>query len=153
MVHDCPERKIRGVAYGVAGLRNSGHGMFGGYPGAPSVMLLLEETKVNELLAGNIAPVHLPEIAGLARVLPYCNFEVKENDVLYMRVASGGGYGDPLERDPQLVRTDVVNGIISEEAARDLYGVVLIGERFEVDPAGTQELRGFIRETELKGDS
>jgi len=152
MLHDCPERKIRGVAYGVAGLRNSGHGMCGGYPGAPSVMLLLEETKVNELLARNIAPVNMPEIAGRAKILPYCNFEVRENDVLYMRVASGGGYGDPLERDPQLVRTDVVNGILSEEAAHDLYGVVLVGEGFEVDPAATQELRGLIRERELKSD-
>src|SRR5205814_8918782 len=43
-LHDAPEGKIRGVAYGVAGLENSGHGMFGGYPGAPSVMLLMEKT-------------------------------------------------------------------------------------------------------------
>ena len=42
-----------------------------------------------------------------------------------MRVASGGGYGDPLERDPQLIQEDVNNGLVSMDAARDIYGVVL----------------------------
>ena len=42
----------------------------------------------------------------------------------------GGGYGDPLERDPQMVLGDVLDGFASEESARTLYGVVvdLIGE-------------------------
>lgn len=151
MLHDAPEGKIRGVAYGVAGLRNSGHGMFGGYPGAPSIMVLMEKTKVNELIRMNRSAVNISELGGQPRILPYCNFELKENDVLYMRVASGGGYGDPLERDPQLVQNDVHNGIVSEEAARNVYGVVIDGESGKVDFAATQELRKMIRENELKG--
>ena len=47
-VHDAPEGKIKGVALGVAGLRNSGQGMFGGYPGAPSLLMLKEGTRVDE---------------------------------------------------------------------------------------------------------
>jgi N-methylhydantoinase B len=35
----------------------------------------------------------------------------------------GGGYGDPAERDPAAVREDVLDGFVSREAARDVYGV------------------------------
>src|SRR5919108_1411911 len=52
-LHYAPGGRIKGEAYGVAGLENSGHGMFGGYPGAPSVIVLKEKTKVNELIAGD----------------------------------------------------------------------------------------------------
>jgi N-methylhydantoinase B len=34
----------------------------------------------------------------------------------------GGGYGDPAERDPDAVREDVLDGFVSEEAARTVYG-------------------------------
>lgn len=37
----------------------------------------------------------------------------------------GGGYGDPKERDPQLVLQDVINGYVSIEAAWERYGVVV----------------------------
>ena len=38
-------------------------------------------------------------------------------------VVDYGGYGDPRERDPELVRADVRNGLLSPERARDMYGV------------------------------
>jgi N-methylhydantoinase B len=149
-LHDAPEGKIRGVAYGVAGLENSGHGMFGGYPGAPSIMVLKEKTKVDELMANNRPPTDIASLGGHDKILPYCNFELNEKDVLYMRVASGGGYGDPLERDPQLVQKDVVNGLVSRDAARGIYGVVLDKSTGSVDFAATDELRTALRESELK---
>ncbi len=42
---------------------------------------------------------------------------------LHMRYAGGGGYGDPADRDRELVRDDVRNGYISQEAARRDYGL------------------------------
>jgi N-methylhydantoinase B len=39
----------------------------------------------------------------------------------------GGGYGDPKSREPELVLRDVLEGWVSPEAARDLYGVVFSG--------------------------
>jgi N-methylhydantoinase B len=54
--------------------------------------------------------------------------------------AGGGGYGNPLERDPFRVRWDVVEGLIGRERARDVYGVV-IGENYQIDDAATAELR------------
>jgi N-methylhydantoinase B len=146
-LHDAPEGKIRGVAYGVAGLENSGHGMFGGYPGAPSIMMLMENTNVDDLIANNIPPIDKVALGGKERILPYCNFELKKGDALYMRVASGGGYGDPLERDPTLVRDDVQNRIVSRESARQIFGVVL-NDRLEVDVEATRELRVQIRKQE-----
>ncbi len=149
-LHDAPEGKIRGVAYGVAGLRNSGHGIFGGYPGAPSIMMLMEKTRVQEVMEKNQSPVDISELGGRSKLLPYCNFEVAQGDVLYMRVASGGGYGDPLEREPELVRQDFNNGLISRESARSIYGTVIGETGGEVDFAATQELRKALREGELK---
>jgi N-methylhydantoinase B len=149
-LHDAPEGKIRGVAYGVAGLRNSGHGIFGGYPGAPSIMLLMEKTRVQEVMGKNQSPVDISELGGHSKLLPYCNFEVAQGDVLYMRVASGGGYGDPLEREPELVRQDFENGLISRESARNIYGAVINEADGKIDFATTQELRKTLREGELK---
>jgi N-methylhydantoinase B len=53
---------------------------------------------------------------------------------------AGGGYGDPLRRDPVLVREDVADGFVSAEAARTDYGVVLTGPG-AVDEAATIDLR------------
>ncbi len=152
-LHDAPEGEIKGVAYGVAGLENSGHGMFGGYPGAPSIIALMRKTRVNDLIAENRLPTDVAALGGDEKILPYCNFELKESDVLYMRVASGGGYGDPLERDPELVWRDVMNVIVSVEAARELYGVILNSRGLEVDLEATRQLRAEMRRKEIEGAS
>lgn len=150
MVHGAPEGKIKGVALGVAGLRNSGQGMFGGYPGAPSLLIHLEGTKIDGFLAEDKLPENLAELGGRGRLLPYCEFELKNNNVLYMRMGSGGGYGDPLEREPELVLKDVINGFVPVETARSTYGVVINGQSHEVDLVATQELRNILRGERLR---
>jgi N-methylhydantoinase B len=59
--------------------------------------------------------------------------------------AGGGGYGDPLEREPQAVLEDVLERWVSAKAAHDIYGVVLReggpGGELEVDLQGTRERR------------
>jgi N-methylhydantoinase B len=150
MLHDAPEGKLRGVAYGVAGARNSGHGIFGGYPGAPSLMVLMGNTRVGEIMETNRPAVDVAELGGHSKVLPYCNFELAKGDVLYMRVASGGGYGDPLQRDPELVRKDFNNGLISAESARNIYGTVLSTIDGSVDIPATRALRKSLKENNPK---
>ena len=58
----------------------------------------------------------------------------------------GGGHGDPLSRDPERVRMDVARGWETPERAREVYGVVLTGDRetdsLAVDRAATEALRG-----------
>jgi N-methylhydantoinase B len=41
---------------------------------------------------------------------------------LRLELPGGGGFGDPRERDPEKVQADVRNGLVSEEAAREVYG-------------------------------
>jgi N-methylhydantoinase B len=149
-VHDAPEGQIKGVALGVAGLRNSGQGMFGGYPGAPSLLMLKEGTRVAEMISENKSLDQLDEVGGSGRLLPYCEFDVGKNDVLYMRMSSGGGYGDPLEREPERVLNDVEAGIVSREEAKEIYGVVIEGNDLVLDLAATDKLRASLRQERLQ---
>jgi N-methylhydantoinase B len=48
--------------------------------------------------------------------------ELLQGDVLELAVPGGGGFGPPAARDPELVRRDLDNGIVSAEAAADHYG-------------------------------
>ena len=63
--------------------------------------------------------------------------------------SGGGGYGDPLDRDPELVRHDVLEGWISLAAAAATYGVVLAGdiedESLAVKGEETEALRAEMR--------
>jgi len=60
-----------------------------------------------------------------------------------VETTGGGGWGDPIEREPELVALDVLEGKVSARAARDDYGVVLVGSDGErrVDAAATRALR------------
>lgn len=58
---------------------------------------------------------------------------------LLIQTAGGGGYGDPFERDPQLVLADVLDGLVTLDEARREYGVALVDSR--VDAAETTRLR------------
>jgi N-methylhydantoinase B len=61
-----------------------------------------------------------------------------------VRTGGGGGWGDPLERDPELVRADVVEELVSLAAAREQYGVVL-SNALSVDLPATKSLRQRLR--------
>jgi N-methylhydantoinase B len=146
-INDAPERKIKGVAYGVVGIKNSGQGVFGGYPGAPAVVELSKGTKLRERIVQGSALDRIEDMGGQMNSLPYCNFELTEDDVLYTRQSSGGGYGDPLERDVEMVLQDVVLGLVSTEAARDVYGVIVGGDKIDID--ATEKLRNSMRAARL----
>jgi len=65
--------------------------------------------------------------------------KVEEGDVLYFNTWGGGGWGNPLERDPELVRTDVNRGLVTRAGAKR-YGVV-IRDDGTVDAEATEKLR------------
>ena len=103
MIHDAPEAKIQIVALGVAGLRNSGFGIYGGHPGAPSILVQVENSDVRKAVADKTLPDELEEAGGAHNLLGYRDLRLGADDLLYLRCANGGGYGDPLEREPDSV--------------------------------------------------
>jgi N-methylhydantoinase B len=66
---------------------------------------------------------------------------VPQDSRVVVRTGGGGGWGDPLDRDPERVRWDVIEGYVSREAARSDYGVVLDPKTLVVDAASTAALR------------
>jgi N-methylhydantoinase B len=78
---------------------------------------------------------------------------VKAGDIVRITTPGGGGYGDPLERDVELVLKDVVRGLVSMESAAADYGVVVrrsvVGRtvRFDIDADATAAHRAGIRQS------
>ncbi len=73
--------------------------------------------------------------------------EFAEPGELYMITqGSGGGYGDVLERDPELVSKDYLDGLISMRPVREIYHVVLDEKTGAVDVEATQKERDAERE-------
>jgi N-methylhydantoinase B len=68
---------------------------------------------------------------------------IRAGDVLRMWMTGGGGYGSPLDRDAAPVLDDVLDGRVSREAARDVYGVVIEGQT--VNDAATRARREALR--------
>lgn len=60
------------------------------------------------------------------------NFKLKKGDILSIRSGGGGGWGDPLKRDPYLVLRDYKDSLISAEMAKEIYGVVIDAQKLEV---------------------
>jgi N-methylhydantoinase B len=74
---------------------------------------------------------------------PAASLEVREGERIVSVTTGGGGYGDPLDRDPARVLDDVLEQRVSRERARTVYGVVL--EEDAVDEAATLALRASLR--------
>jgi N-methylhydantoinase A/oxoprolinase/acetone carboxylase beta subunit/N-methylhydantoinase B/oxoprolinase/acetone carboxylase alpha subunit len=104
------------------------YGVQGGHPGSASIVLWNPE--------------------GEAKLLPEKGeIRMRRGDVIRFCQASGGGYGDPLERDPQQVARDVRDELIGPSAARDLYGVHIDPETGKPDEAQTARLRTALRQS------
>ena len=75
--------------------------------------------------------------------------ELRPGDLVRGLESGGGGYGDPLERDPEAVRLDVLDRWVSIHSASHDYGVALTGSlehgNLTLDDSGTQRLRAQIR--------
>ena len=73
----------------------------------------------------------------------YADYPLKAGDIFKLDTPGGGGSGNPFERDPAAVLTDVNEGYVSFEAARRDFGVALVraGRRYRLDTAATAKLR------------
>ena len=102
------------------------YGLYGGRPGRPSANVLNPHRNAQALESKVTTTMY-------------------RGDVIRHEWAGGGGWGDPLERDPARVLRDVRNEYVSERSARDDYGVVIDTGRWTVDEAATGALRAELR--------
>jgi N-methylhydantoinase B len=72
---------------------------------------------------------------------PKTKYVLRPDQEAILRLPGGGGFFPPFERDPELVRQDVLNGYVSLEAARTQYGVWINDVIDTIDWAKTAELR------------
>jgi N-methylhydantoinase B len=128
----------------------AGRGLSGAAPGAASRNQVLRGSNIAELFAAGTVPCSPEEIGAREIFVPAAkSFEsLDEGDVLIGIISSGAGYGDPLRREPQSVARDVGEGLVSQEAAGSIYGVVLSGG--EVDEGGTLAARERLRAERLQ---
>jgi N-methylhydantoinase B len=75
------------------------------------------------------------------RLKPHRLETVRTGDVVEKFSAGGGGVGNPAERDPEMVREDVENELVSLQVARDVYKVVIDPATMSIDLKATQALR------------
>ncbi len=129
---------------------STGQGVEGGYPGGGANARFKTGTDVLERLTSGRLPAAIEGLAGDLRYLPSKDvFELRPGDVLTTVAPGGGGFGDPLERDPALVQQDVVNGFVSASNACDIYGVELDPNTLEINQAATAKTRGTLRSRRL----
>ena len=70
--------------------------------------------------------------------------EVAAGDVIINQSGGGGGWGNPLDRDPALVLDEVSNEFVSVVAAREKYGVIIDPDTMAIDNMATDELRSSM---------
>lgn len=99
-------------------------GVLGGFPGAPNRFTVIRKGQ-------SISPSQFPG--------KVTQFPLERGDRVVMESSGGGGYGDPLERDPRKVEQDLREGLVTKEKAEVRYGVVLKGDK--VDDVKTNQQR------------
>ena len=146
-VYDAPEGHLEGLFAGTGAEMPNAIGVAGGFPGSSIRVAQVTETDVeNRLSSGVHLPGQLGDIEGKLEIL-CCKHEhsvINSGDVWYHSWQGGGGYGDPLERNPETVAEDVARDAVSLSSAADIYGVVLSGSS-EPDLAATHRRREKIR--------
>jgi N-methylhydantoinase B len=135
--HDAPDGGVHFVISGKGQKHTMTDGLSGGYPGARNRYVWVHGPN-----GGNDPPAMaggLDEMPGSKQDISWGVFPLMNQDALYVATNGGGGYLDPLERDPQAVLADVRDRVVSREAARSVYGTSLTDEA--VDMVATANLR------------
>ena len=115
-------------------------GLDGGKDGYPAKYILNRDGKDWDF----------PTLYGTFSPAKFSNLPLKTGDVFDIRSGGGGGYGNPLERDPKLVEEDVLEGYVSLEKAGEMYGVWIDRRTGLADPIKTAELRQQMKSNAKK---
>ncbi|UCG66517.1 MAG: hydantoinase B/oxoprolinase family protein [Deltaproteobacteria bacterium] len=126
-------------------------GLSGGYPSSTRRLGYIRNSDVLERFKRGEMVRDVSEIKGEWEGVPATGIStVGKKDVICDSKNGGGGYGDPIDRDPALVLKDVKEGYVSLEAANDVYGVAIEPERLGLDLRKTEERRKEIIQERLK---
>jgi N-methylhydantoinase B len=136
-------------------------GISGGTPGTINTNVLVHGSDLREMFAAGRIPTDADQVSGEREVLAAKARSSLDGDDFEVYLQSGGGgYGDPLRRQPDRVATDVRHGLVSPAVARDVYGVAFVAgtpggvqttnAEIAVDAAATETLREGIRQNRLE---
>jgi N-methylhydantoinase B len=125
-------------------------GMMAGYPGAVNRYRFVRDSNILARLRGSDLPSDIDELAGREELLQLRqqNFTQGPSDVYAVLWSAAAGFGDPLERAPELVAADLESDAISAVSAREVYGVA-IGADARVDEESTTRLRNELKRGRL----
>jgi len=145
--HDTEGMEHLGSTFGMA--MPTSQGVNGGHPANTARYEMIRDSNVEDLLESGTIPEDRTDVDGDLEVLPpkYKTMQ-GPTDVYFSIWQGGGGYGDPIEREPERVAADVRQDYVSREEARRTYGVV-VAEDGTVDEAATEERREEIRSDRL----
>jgi N-methylhydantoinase B len=141
------------VAHTVGAEEPESVGIYGGYPASTNGFVIIRDSNVADLLASGKTPGSLDDLQGRTEVQPgLADTYLNKGDVFRSIVSGGGGYGDPLEREPALVLSDVQHGLVSVQSAADQYGVVLSADVRAVNVEATRARREALRAARRQGE-
>lgn len=127
-------------------------GSYGGYPAGTNQLSIKRRSNARELVEGGSTPASPEDVVGELEVFHgIARTHLDEGDVYFCSPMGAGGFGDPLDRSPDLVARDVESGIVSADWARRVYGVVV--EQGTVDTEATASAREEIRRQRLAAAS
>ncbi|HEX3736548.1 MAG TPA: hydantoinase B/oxoprolinase family protein [Solirubrobacterales bacterium] len=126
-------------------------GLFGGHPGCPNWYWMVKGSDVLEQFAAGRIPAELDELKGEKVALNPKDPSIPQGraDVYHVNWNGGGGFGDPLEREPEAVALDLELELISPATAAEVYGVV-VGADGAADEAASAERRRGLRVERLR---
>ena len=146
ILHNAPDKWLHMVVSQSGKVLPQSNGASGGQPANTGLDIRVLSSDAPQMLAAGRIPTELSELGGEQLELPpHLETELAGDDAYFMLWQGGGGYGDPLLRDPAAVAVDVVDGRVSVEAASEVYGVVVDGEGF--DPEATTKRRTELNES------
>jgi len=147
---ESPPMEVTMASFGVAfpGI----HGICGGMSPASNIYKVIRDAPIDDALAEGEIPGDIEELAETEFLPPKKTTHQASSDVFHVRWGGGIGYGDPIQRDPERVRDDVLKDYVSQKSAYEDYGVVLEtdGETIKVADVRTDQRRDEIRAKRLE---
>lgn len=154
--------------FGPEGGEIRGFGLFGGYPAGNIIqdsIVWIPHEDITHMFSRGRYPISHEEMETLAmnakrdnefnfeRQLGGIRIAAPEYTLISRAFGCGGGYGDPLDRDPWRVRQDLEKEAVSLEIAAKIYGVIMNPETLEIDLGKTEARRHEMKQERLsKGE-